>query len=59
MVLSKVRFRSVVSAKLRTKVVAVRRSPKFEITIAETERLVAERAAVWAAVDEIPAARKH
>jgi hypothetical protein len=59
MVLSKVRFLSVVGAKLRTEVVAVGRSPKFKITIAKTERLVAEHAAVWAVVDEIPAARNH
>jgi hypothetical protein len=59
MVLSKVRFLSVVGAKLRTEVVAVRRPPKFKITIAETERLVAEHAAVWAVDDEISAARNH
>jgi hypothetical protein len=53
MVLSKVRFLSVVGAKLRTEVVAARRPPKFKITIAETERLVAEHAAVWAVDDEI------
>jgi hypothetical protein len=57
--LSKVRFLSVVGAKLRTEVVTVRRSPKFNITIAGTERLVAERAACGAAVLEIPAARDH
>ena len=55
MVLSKVRFLSIVGAKLRTEVVAVRRPPKFKITIAETERLVAEHAAV--ADDEISAAQ--
>ena len=59
MVLSKIRFLSVVGAKLRTEVVAVRRPPKFKITIAETERLVAEHAAVWAVDDEISAARNH
>jgi hypothetical protein len=59
MVLSKVRFLSVVGAKLRTEVVAVRRPPKFKITIAETERLVAEHAAVCTAVNEISAARNH
>jgi hypothetical protein len=59
MALSKVRFLSVVRTKLRTEVVAVRRPPKFNITIAETERLVAERAASGAAVHEIPAARDH
>jgi hypothetical protein len=57
MVLSKVRFLSVVGAKLRTEVVAVRRPPKFKITIAETDRRVAEHAA--AADDEISAARNH
>jgi hypothetical protein len=59
MMLSKARFLSVVGAKLRTEVVAVRRPPKFKITIAETERLVAEHAAVCTAVNEISAARNH
>lgn len=59
MVLSKIRFLSVVGAKLRTEVVTVRCPPKFKITIAETERLVAEHAAVWAIDDEISAARNH
>ena len=52
-------FLGVVGAKLRTEVVTVRRPPKFNITIAGTERLVAERAAGRAAVHEIPAARDH
>jgi hypothetical protein len=59
MAVSKFRFLSVVGTKLRTKVLAVRCAPKFDITIAETERRVAERAAGWAAVYEIPAARDH
>jgi hypothetical protein len=57
-VLSKVRFLSVVGAKLRTEVVAIR-CPPIKITIAETERLVAEHAAVLAAVGEISAACNH
>jgi hypothetical protein len=59
MTLSKVRFLRVIRAKLRTEVVAARRPPKFNITIAKTERLVAERAAGGIAVHEIPAARDH
>ena len=50
---------STVGAKLRTEVVAVRRPPKFKITIAETEWLVAEHATVWPVDDEISAARNH
>jgi hypothetical protein len=46
-------------AKLRTKVVAGRRPPKFNVTIAGTEWLAAEHAADRAAVHEIPAAREH
>jgi hypothetical protein len=57
--LSKARFLSVVRAKLRTEVVAVRRPPKFNVTIAGAERLVAEGAAGGAGVHEIPAARDH
>jgi hypothetical protein len=56
---SKVRFLGVVGAKLRTKVVAGRRPPKFNVTIAGTEWLAAEHAADGAAVHEIPAAREH
>ena len=59
MVLSKIRFLSVVGAKLRTEVVAVRRPPKFNVTIAGTERFAAEHAVDGAAVDKIPAAREH
>jgi hypothetical protein len=59
MVISKLRFLSIVGAELRTEVVATSRPPKFKVTIAETERLIAERAAVWTAVDEISAARNH
>jgi hypothetical protein len=57
--LSKVRFLSVVGAKLRTEMVTVGRPPKVNITIAGTERLVAVRAAGGVAVLEIPAARDH
>jgi hypothetical protein len=57
--LSKVRFLGVVGAKLRTKVVAGRRPPKFNVTIVGTKRLAAEHAADWAAIHEIPAAREH
>jgi hypothetical protein len=59
MTLSKVRFLSVFGAKLRTKVVPGRRPPKFNVTIAETERLAAEHAVNGAAVHEIPTAREH
>jgi len=54
-----VRFLGVVGAKLRTKVVAGGRPPKFNVAIAGTERLAAEHAVDGAAVDEIPAAREH
>jgi hypothetical protein len=57
MVLSKVRFLSVVGAKLRAKVVARRRPPKFNVALAKTEWLAAEYAVDGAAVDEMPAAR--
>jgi hypothetical protein len=40
MVLSKVRFLSIIGAKLRTEVVAIRRPPKFKIAIEQAERLV-------------------
>jgi hypothetical protein len=40
-------------------VVAVRRPPKFNVTIAGTERFAAEHAVDGAAVDKIPAAREH
>ena len=53
--LAKVRFLSVVCAKLRAEVVTVSRPPNFN----RTEWLVAERAAARAAVHEIPAARDH
>ena len=53
--LAKVRFLSVVCAKLRAEVVTVSRPPNFN----RTEWLVAERAAGRAAVHEIPAARDH
>ena len=43
--LSKVRFLSVVRAKLRTKVMAGRRPPKFKLTIAGAEWLATEHAA--------------
>ena len=59
MALSELGFLCVVGAKLRTEVVAVRRPPKFNMTFAEKERLVAERAAGGPAVHEIPAARDH
>jgi hypothetical protein len=57
--LLKVLFLSVVRAELRTEVVAVRRPPRFNITIAKAERLVAERAAGGPAAHEMPAARDH
>jgi len=53
--LAKVRFLSVVCAKLRAEVITVSRPPNFN----RTEWLVAERAAAGAAVHEIPAARDH
>jgi hypothetical protein len=59
MALSEVGFLSVVCAKLRTEMVAVRRPPKFKITVTETERFVAKGATSGAAVDQIPAARDH
>jgi hypothetical protein len=43
MVLSKVRFLSIIGAKLRTEVVAIRRPPKFKIAIEQAERLVPTR----------------
>jgi hypothetical protein len=58
MALSEVGFLSVVCTKLRTEMVAVRRSPKFKITVTETERFVAKGATSGAAV-QIPAARDH
>jgi hypothetical protein len=54
-----VRFLGVVGAKLRTKVVAGRRPPKFNVAVAGTERLAAEHAVDRASVEEIPAAREH
>jgi hypothetical protein len=45
MALLKLRFLCVVGAKLRTEVMAARCPPKFDVTIAWTKRIVAERAA--------------
>jgi hypothetical protein len=57
--LSEARFLGVVGAKLRAKVVAGRRAPKFNMAITRTERLAAEHAVGRTAVDEIPAAGEH
>ena len=59
MALSELCLLCIVRAKLRTKVVAISRPPKFNMTIAKTERLVAERSAGGAAVYEVLAARDH
>jgi hypothetical protein len=52
-------FLSVVCAKFGTIVVAGRRPPKLNATIARTEGLAAEHAVDGAVVREIPAAREH
>jgi hypothetical protein len=59
MALSKLRFLSVVCAKLRTEVFAVRRPPNFNMSIPKKERLVAKRAAGEIAILEVLAARDH
>jgi hypothetical protein len=56
---SKLRFLSVVGAKLRAKVLPGGRAPEFNVAIAGAERLAAEHAAARAAIHEIPAAREH
>jgi hypothetical protein len=57
--LPKACFLSIVRAELGTEVLAAGRSPKFNITVAGAEWLVAERAASGAAVHKIFAARDH
>jgi len=55
----KLRFLSVIRAKLRTEILAAGRPPGFDVTVAGTEWLVAESAADRAAIHQIPAARYH
>jgi hypothetical protein len=51
MALLKASFLSIICAKLRTEVAAVRRPPKFKVAVGEPERLVAESAPSGATVD--------
>jgi hypothetical protein len=59
MALAKLCFLGIVRAKLRTEVFAIGCAPDFDVTIAENERLVAERAASEIAALEVLAARDH
>jgi len=55
----KLRFFSIVRAKLRTEILAAGRSPSLDMAIAAAEWLLAKGAADRAAIHKIPAARDH
>jgi hypothetical protein len=56
---AKLRFLSVIRAKLGTEVLTVRRTPDLNMTVAKQERLVAECATEEIASLEVLAARDH
>ena len=55
----KLRFLSIIRAKLRTEILATGSPPSFDVTVAAAEWLMEEGAADRAAIHEISAARDH